>query len=114
MEQAPLVHAPAGAPPRPSEELARLGAILRVVEDLGGNRSPERSGGVDFDARHDRAAGVVRERYARRAARTASASAAGVAALIGTRASDDARRSAADYLAGEMRHAIGALAGALR
>jgi len=110
MEQTVLA-APSEAtsrPVSPSEDIAQLCAILRVVEELAGNAGARGEPELAcLDARHAAAAGVVRARYARLAERTARFSAAGVSALIGTPAGHEpARRAAAEYLAGEMRHAI--------
>lgn len=116
MEQTLLARAPAGRPPAPSEEIAQLRAVLRVVDEIAGT---EPSATIEpdpaaLDARHAAAPALVRVRYARLAARTASFSAAGVSALIGAPAgTEGSRRSAAHYLSGEMRHAIGAMLKAL-
>ena len=116
MEQTLLAQA-AGSRPSPSEDIAQLRAILAVVDELAGRSAaaPLQEDPATLDARYAGAPDLIRARYARAASRTASFSAAGVAALIAANpGTEQARRSAAEYLAGEMRHAIRKMVAALK
>lgn len=117
MEQTLVARRAPAKPPAPSEEIAQLRAILRMVDELAGSATAAAAEIDDatLDARHAAAPSLVRARYARLASQTAAFAAAGVARLIEPRADgEDGRRAAAAYLAGEMRYAIGNMAHLLR
>lgn len=112
MEQTLLARPRFDPPPLPSEDIQQLSAILGMVDELAGEHGtrPPLDDLAAIDAAYAVAPPLIRARYARLAARTASLSAAGIAAFIATGGNDASRRSAAAYLSGEMRHAIGTMA----